>query len=145
MCSLASSFDGPPNTDPPYSAPYRKNPYMYHTVSAFEQVYHKSFVSLKQYFFCRRNGLKKLKQHIEFYCRLQGANQPPSQKKIQIILWQDIVNDFNLYALSAGLLWRNCALHSRTRPHDWRNRDRCHCCHGNYILYHSVTTWDRLP
>lgn len=42
MCSRASSFDGPPNADPPYSAPYRKNPHMYHTVSAFDQVYHKS-------------------------------------------------------------------------------------------------------
>lgn len=153
MCSRASSFDGPPNADPPYSAPYRKNPHMYHTVSAFDQVYHKSSCRFPKaiFFFCRLNGLKKIKTTnwtVVLITRSQA--DPPLQKKkptsiTQIVLWQDIVNDFDLFAISAGLLWRNCTLHPRTRPHDWRNRDRCHCCHGNYILYHSVTTWDRLP
>lgn len=63
MCSRASSFDGPPNADPPYSAPYRKNPHMYHTVSDFDQVYHKSSCRFPKaiFFFCRLNGLKKIK------------------------------------------------------------------------------------
>lgn len=39
MCSRASSFDGPPNADPPYSAPYRKNPYMYHT-GCYDEIVH---------------------------------------------------------------------------------------------------------
>lgn len=109
-------------------------------------------VSPKQYFFfCRLNGLKKIKTTnwtVVLITRSQADPPPPKKNPTsitQIVLWQDIVNDFDLFAISAGLLWRNCTLHPRTRPHDWRNRDRCHCCHGNYILYHSVTTWDRLP
>ncbi|XP_062591267.1 CD151 antigen-like isoform X2 [Saccostrea cucullata] len=39
MCNKASSFQGPPNNDPPFIGPYRKNPYMYHT-GCYDEIVH---------------------------------------------------------------------------------------------------------
>lgn len=122
MCSKVSSFDGPPNTNPPYSRPYRKNPHMYHTVCS---------VLKKNWFFfliiiptCYHEKKRNMTTAIFVVTPNQYS---PTMHHMALLMLK------TLYNLCPGLLWRDRTLYPRTRPDDWRNCYSRHCCHGNYF------------